>query len=94
LPAPQVELKEAILGRHKTLGEEQICGILPVDVRDALPVAPHFDRFLKARQKIFAVDPRQYLFRSGQQGFRRFLSRSGRGWKQGRQEQEPDQEED
>jgi hypothetical protein len=46
--APQVDLKEAVLGSDEALGEEQVIGIPRVCVGDAPEVAQHFDWLLQA----------------------------------------------
>ena len=42
-PPPQIQLKQPILRLHEPLGEEQIVGILRVDMRDSPPVADDAD---------------------------------------------------
>ena len=46
--APQVDLEQPVLGGDEALGEEEVVGILGVDVGHAPAVAQHLDRLLQA----------------------------------------------
>ena len=59
VPPPHLELPHPVLGHHESLGEEEIGGVLRVDVGHAEPVADDLHRLVRARDLDHPVDLRE-----------------------------------
>ncbi len=57
--AAEVHLEEPILGVHVALGQEQVLGVVGVDVRYAVLVAQHLDLRLQSGHREIAAQLRE-----------------------------------